>query len=166
VLRGKIRDNAARLIASPPWLATRHYRLDVDAAFHYEKKQSLTGLGLAFGGSPDFSEYYAFMLAYGAKKHFWAIVRVKDYWTHYLDRDIFMGVPGFVHDWDMWNHLTVIREYDTIYLYVNDKKLLDAGQDYSDSDYGGNRRVGLVITSYEMNKHDIDFDNFRLRDLE
>jgi hypothetical protein len=166
VLRGEIRDNAVRLVASPPWLAKSFYRLDMDARFHKQDKQSFDSLGIVFGGNSDFSEYYAFLLAYGADQHFWAIVKVKGYRTRYLDKDKFIGAPGFVRDRDGWNHLTVIRFYDKIFLYINDRKLLDTGEDYHDSDYGANRRVGVVITSYELNFHDIDFDDFELQSYE
>jgi hypothetical protein len=166
MLRGEIWDNAARLVASPPWVASGHFKLEVDARFAYSTKKSLDGLGLVFGGNEDFTEYYAFMLAYGGTQHFWGIYRFDGYRAVSIDRDGYIGAPGFVNDWDGWNHLAVIRDGAKILLYCNGKQLRDLGEDYTDSKYGADRLVGLTITSYELNRHDIYFDNFQLTDLE
>lgn len=166
MLRGEIWDNAVRLVASPPWVASGHFKLEVDARFAYSTKKSLDGLGLVFGGNDDFSQYYAFMLAYGGAQHFWGIWRFENYRAYSLDRDGYIGAPGFVRNWDGWNHLAVVRDGAKILLYCNGQKLLAAPQDYSDSRYGADRLVGLTITSYELNRHDMDFDNFQLTDLE
>jgi hypothetical protein len=77
-----------------------------------------------------------------------------------------IGAPGFVENWDGWNHLAVIRDGATILLYCNGRQLRDLGEDYTDSKYGADRLVGLTITSYELNRHDMYFDNFQLTDLE
>ncbi|MBL7198715.1 MAG: hypothetical protein ISS56_01055 [Anaerolineae bacterium] len=161
-LRGEIRDNAVRMVASPPWLTDGDYRLEVDAQYEYHHKQSWDGLGLVFGGNSDFTEYYTFMLAYNPEQHFWGIFRIKGFRTESIDRDWWIGSPGFVRNEDGWNHLEVIRVGNKIKLYINGGRIRDLGEDYTDSHYFGARRVGVVITSYEMNYHNINFDNFRL----
>jgi len=165
VLRGEVRDNAVRLVATPGWRPLGDFRLDVDARFRNKKHKSLDGLGLVFGGNDDFSEYYVFMLANGAAQHFWGIFRFEGYDSHSIDRDAYIGAPGFVHDWDGWNRLTVVRVQDQILLYCNGRKMLDQPYDYTDAHYGTNRLVGLTITSYELNWQDVDFENFRLTPL-
>jgi hypothetical protein len=161
-LRGEVRDNAVRMVASPPWWISGDYRVEVDAQFALCTKQSWDGLGLVFGGNDDFTEYYTFMLACNPRQHFWGIFRIEGFRTESIDPDWWIGSPGFVRDENQWNHLEVIRVGNKIKLYINGGRIRDLGQDYVDSHYFGSRRVGVVITSYEMNKQDVNYDNYKL----
>jgi hypothetical protein len=166
VLVGKVRDNSAFVIASPGWRPLGDFQLEVDARFSYDGDQYVNTLGVVFGGNDDWSEWYGFLLSNGGdsieNRPGWAVVR----WDHgdldYLED--FDRAQKFVAGGNHWNHLRVIRRQDTIYVYINGRRLDADNPDdkYIDSHYGTNRQVGVIIGSWELNRGESEFDNFHL----
>jgi hypothetical protein len=198
-----IEDNRANNIAWPGWRPLADFKLEVDARF--SDGEWLNGLGLIFGGNDSWTEYYAFMLGYNFKQHYWSVARVEPrvissasmessdlvrpadmipraYFpivyraepVRYDDRDVdyhwlldthsgWGGTPPDVQWYSRWNHLMVIRVGDTIDVYVNGFHMPHGT--FTDGAYGRNRLVGLLATSYEWSKGEVEFDNFQLTPL-
>jgi hypothetical protein len=169
VLAGHIRDNSARLVASPGWRAFGDFKLEVDARFTSswtikEKLKSYNGLGLAFGGDDEWDEYYALMLGDGGTQHIWALTRHENGRTKYLVNNGYRGAPNYVKDWNGTNHLAVKRIGNTIRVYCNGRRLPNG---YAEDDtYGPGRLIGLTITSYEFDDGEMEFDNFLFTPLQ
>ncbi len=167
----ELRDNSANNVAWPGWRPLADYRLEVDARFSDGKW--LNSLGLIFGGNDNWTEYYAFMLAYNFKQHFWSVARVEprpgsnpvELEYHWL-LDTYSGwggTPPDVQWYSRWNHLMIVRVDDRIAVYVNGFHM--PGGTFTDGTYGRNRLVGLLATSFELNKGEVEFDNFQLTPL-
>ena len=151
--------------------------LEVDARFDAPEQlppdpptfQTRNGLGMVFGGSDDWYQYYAFMLGFWGKQPAWAVIRfdgIGDGENKGLRS--YSGAPDFVKGWDHWNHLVVIRIRDRISVYVNGFIMPIPGPYYTyfqDGKYGTNRLVGLTVTSWEANMGKMEFDDFRLTPL-
>jgi hypothetical protein len=165
VFVGEIRDNSANNVAWPGWRPLADFKLEVDARFAVPNW--LNGLGLIFGGNDDWTEYYAFMLIYNFSQHSWAVVRADPRpGTGDVDYDWLRGPRGVsadVRPWKNWNHLTVVRIGDTMEVLVNGVQMPNGI--VTDGTYGRNRLVGLLTTSHELNKGEVEFDNFKLTPL-
>ena len=171
VLGVVISDNSARAVIAPRlpgWRPLGDFKLEVDARFTSDEWQN--GLGLAFGGNDDWSEYYAFMLSFNFEQHYWTVARFKDNSTTYLTNGGWRGGTNFMASQYGWNHLTVVRRGNEIKVYCRDintgvDKLLPGGTAV-DATYGADRLVGLTVTSYEWATGQMEFDNFELTALE
>jgi hypothetical protein len=157
---GLIEDNSANSIAYPGWRPSGDFVLSADARF--SDGEWMNALGLVFGGSDDWQEYYGFLLAYNFRQHYWAVVRARPPEQNhtYLSDDEWGGVPNFVQWYSRWNTLMVVRQGASIEVYCNGIHM--PGGTYTDSRYGANRLVGLLVTSYEWAKGEIEFDNFEV----
>lgn len=162
----EIRDNSANNVAWPGWRPLADFKLEVDARFADGKW--LNGLGLIFGGNDDWTEYYAFMLAYNFAQHYWSVGRAdprpgSDPVDIDYDWFVWGGSPPDVRWYGDWNHLTVVRVGSEIRVYVNGFHM--PGGTFIDGTYGRNRLVGLLATSHELNKGEVEYDNFQLTPL-
>jgi hypothetical protein len=171
-LLAHIRDNAAGIVVSPLWRTQGDFELEVDARFSSEhtiehRHKSYNGLGLVFGATEDFSEFYAFMLADGGAQHIYAVVHVKDFRFDYIYD--WRGAPAdtrYIKPWDGWNRLKVVRRGDQIQIYSNvEDNPLPGGRDLRDSRLGDGY-VGLIVTSYEWSNGEMEFDNYELTYLD
>jgi hypothetical protein len=158
-----VRDNSAMIVASPGWRPSGDFKLEVDGQHLAPLKKSFSGLGLAFSGDDEWTGYYALMIAAGAAQNFWAVVRFDNTRANYLTNSGYRGGPGFMKDWDETNRLMIVRIGDMIKAYCNGKAL--PGGKAIDDHYGPGRQVGLVVTSYEFDWAEMDFDNFQLTPL-
>jgi len=162
-LKVTIQDNSATIIAWPGWRPQGDFKLEVDA--YFDNAWWMNGLGLVFGGSDDWKEYYELIIAYNPNALYWGLRRFNRDGTIHDLRSI-GGGPNTMN-WKGWNHLIVIRQGVDIYVYGYDvyssPRLL--GGPYRDSSYGSNRLVGLVATSFEGDEGGVLFDNFRLTPL-
>ena len=163
-LVGEVRDNSGNSIAYPGWRPLGDFKLEADARF--SDGRWMNALGLVFGGSDDWQEYYGFLIAFNFKQHYWAVVRAKppEQSHSYLSDGAWGGVPGgVVHSESRWNHLMIVREGSSIRVYSNGIHMPNGT--YSDSHYGSKRLVGLLMTSYEWDRGEVEFDNFELTPL-
>jgi hypothetical protein len=175
-LVGKIWDNSGWVVASPGWRPLGDFRLEVDAHF----KSDIVGnyvntLGLVFGGGKPvwhpqrelwvLSEFYEYALAYKSAQHLWTVRRRDANWNvHYLQG--WGGVPSFVGSRDRWNHFEVLRIQDKIHVYCNGRRMpSQPAEGYTDGTYGTNRLVGVSIGSWELDRGEMEFDNFALTPL-
>ncbi|MBN1582377.1 MAG: hypothetical protein JXA89_16845 [Anaerolineae bacterium] len=178
LLYAEIRDNADRFVAYPGWRPQGDFRLEVRASFDRPDDgdtppfQTRNGLGLVFGASDDWTEQYAYMLGYWGVQHAWALIRYDgkkpDGSDISKDLSSYGGAPWFVKGFDSWNHLSVRRVKDLIYLYCNGHRMPMPEPYYTyiqDGRYGTNRLVGLTITSWEASYDRIEFDDFKLTPL-
>lgn len=178
LLYAEIRDNADRFVAWPGWRPQGDFTLEVRARFDRPYKgpeppfQTRNGLGLIFGASNDMTQHYAYMLGYWGVQHAWGLIRYDGKTpeggdiSENLSR--YGGAPGFVNGFDAWNHLSVTRIKDLIYLYCNGYQMPMPAPYYTyvqDGTYGTNRLVGLTITSWEGSFDKIEFDDFKLTPL-
>jgi len=164
VLAVTISDNSARAVIAPEkpgWRPSGDFMLEVDARFTTDEWQN--GLGLVFGASQDWSEYYDFKIAFNFEQHYWAVARFKDNAVTYLTNDGWRGGPNFMNNQHSWNHLTVIRQGSEIQVLCNDKLL--PGGTFTDPSFADNLWVGLTVTSYEWDSGQVEFDNFQLTAL-
>ena len=152
-----IRDNSARTVVSPGWRPLGDFKLEVDARFASDEWQN--GLGLAFSGNDTWSDYYAFALSFNFSQPWWAVVAYQNDVQIDLSGG-YNGAPSFVRSGYQWNHLMIIRQQNQIRVYCNDRKMPEGT--YTDSRYGTNRLVGLTVTSYEWDRGEVEFDNFKL----
>ncbi len=160
-----IRDNSALFAYSPGWRPLGDYKLEVDARHVSPNRKTYNGLGLVFDATDDWSEFYALIIAAGGAQHAWAVVRFTNFGddVKYLTNDGYRGAPNFMKGWDSWNHLMVIRRQDGVTVYCNGKKLPDGNT--TDTYHGSQRLVGLMVTSYEFDIGEVEFDNFKLTQL-
>jgi hypothetical protein len=161
VLVGQITDNSALMLAWPQWRPEGDFALQVDARHISLNRSTFNTLGLAFGGTDGWKEFYALVLAEGAPQHYWAVVRYENTRVTYLTH-AYRVAPGFVQPRDGWNRLTVQSIGNEIHVYCNYQKLHDEPIPYKPGEYGPNRLVGLIVASYEFDHGTIEFDNYRL----
>lgn len=152
----RIEDNSAIGVAWPGWRPPTDFQLEVDARFATQEWGN--GLGIVFSGNDAWTEYYAFMLVFNFKKHFWSFARVDP--PEDFNRLSWGGAPSFVRPYKNWNHLMVVRIGSSIRVYCNGIQM--PGGEYTESTYGTGRLVGLLATSYEGSTGEIEFDNFKL----
>ena len=110
-------------------------------------------------------EFYEFALGYKSAQHRWAVRRRDADWdVHHLQE--WGGVPSFVGSYDSWNHLVVERIQDKIHVYCNGRRMPSQPiEGYTDGTYGPNRYVGVSIGSWELDRGEMEFDNFLLTPL-
>jgi hypothetical protein len=174
MLQGRIWDNSAWVVASPRWRPLGDFQLEMDARFVDDRFNNYVNtLGLVFGGeivydargNLTFAEFYEFTLAYNKAQHLWAVRRRNADWT-VVDLDDFDGVPSFVGSYDSWNHFRVRRILDKIHVYCNGRRMPgQPSEGYTDGTYGTRRMVGVSVGSWELDRGDMDFDNFLLTPL-
>jgi hypothetical protein len=152
-------DNSATMIAYPGWRPLGDFQIDADIRFRDGEWQN--GVGVVFGGNDDWSEYYVFLLAWNFDHPGWGFARAHDGKYTWLSR--IEGAPATVHWFSEWNHITIVRTGSNIRIYCNGVKL--PGADYEDSNYGTNRHVGVIATTYEIAKGKNEYDNFVLTPL-
>ncbi len=167
----KILDNSDRWIFHPGWRALGDFRLEVDARFLWASDplppQTFSGLGLTWGGNDTWSQGYHYLFGFGGEQFSWVVSRF-DGLTAITHLTVPGGTPPYVNNWDNWNHLTIVRVRDRIYVYCNGQAMPLPGPYYDylvDSTYGTNRLVGLTTTSWEWSQDEIEFDNFTLTPL-
>lgn len=174
-LYSKIKDNSDRWIIYPGWRPMGDFSLEVDARFLWpndpSSPQTYSGLGMVWGGNDTWMEGYGYLLGFAGEQHSWGVSRfdgmsggkpIVTNLTHWG------GAPGFVKNWDNWNHMAISRIRDRIYVYCNGYPMPLPGPYYdflSDNKYGTNRLVGLTVTSWEWSQDEIEFDNFTLTPL-
>jgi len=163
-----IQDNSAMMVSWPGWRPSGDFKLEVDGRHLAPSNKSFNGLGLAFSADDDWTGFYALMLAAGAAQHFWAVTRFERldsgrYKTRYLTNGGYRGGTNFMKSGTSPNRLMVARIGDVINAYCNGRKL--PGGTAIDDHYGPGRLVGLIVTSYEFNYGEIEFDNFQLTPL-
>lgn len=166
-LAGHIRDNSGFFVASPGWQSYGAFSLEVDGRHTGPLNEAgnpvktANGLGLAFGANDDWSDYYALILSSGGAQHFYAIV-------HYVGKQATIlsnggryrgGDPTVVKNWAQTNRLAVAVRDGTIKAYCNGKEL--PGGIVNGVSFAGNH-VGLIVTSYEFDEGEVQFDNFQL----
>lgn len=167
-LVGQALDNSLVMIASPGWRALGDFTLEVDGRFSSPAEgQYVNSLGLAFGGNDDWTEFYAYLLVYYMAQPQWGVARVRwreDWgrweWNYLDDYD---GAPSHVRGYDGTNHLKVVRVEDRILVSCNGIDM--PGGLYTDGTYGTNRQVGVIVTAWELNWGQYEFDNFALTPL-
>ena len=174
ILHGMIWDNSAWVVASPGWRPLGDFQLEMDARFVDDRFNNYVNtLGLVFGGeivydargNLTFAEFYEFTLAYNKAQHLWAVRRRNANWS-VVDLDDFDGVPSFVGSYDSWNHLRILRILDKIHVYCNGRRMPgQPSEGYTDGTYGTNRMVGVSVGSWELDRGDMHFDNFKLTPL-
>ena len=159
-------DNRANFVAYPDWRPLGDFQIDADIRFR--DGEWLNGVGVVFGGETaerngreQWIEYYAFLLAWNFKQHNWGFARVRDNNYTWLTR--MGGAPATVRWFSEWNHVTIVRRGSNIKIYCNGVQLPKA--DYDDGTYGTNRLVGVLATTYEINKGKNEYDNFLLTPL-
>jgi len=172
-LYSKILDNSDRWIIHPGWRPLGDFQLEVDARFLWEYNpnnmppQTFSGLGLVWGGNDTWSQGYGYHIGFGGYQFTWAIARY-DGPSAFTYLANWGGAPDFVHNWDNWNHLSIVRIRDYIYVYCNGYPMPLPPPYYNylvDGTYGTNRLVGLTVTSWEWSQDEIEFDNFKLTPL-
>jgi hypothetical protein len=166
-LAGHIRDNSGFFAASPGWKSYGAFSLDVDGRHTGPLNdagnpvKTANGLGLAFGANDDWSNFYALILSSGGAQHFYAIV-------HYVGKQATIvsnngryrgGDMTIMHPWAQTNRIGVTVRDGVIKAYCNGKEL--AGGMVSGVSFAGNN-VGLIVTSYEFDEGEVQFDNFQL----
>jgi len=166
-LAGHITDNSGFFVGSPGWKSYGAFSLAVDGRHTGPLNEAgnppktANGLGLAFGANDDWTDFYTLILSSGGAQHFWAIV-------HYQGRDATIvsnngryrgGDMTTMHPWAQTNRLMVTVRDGTIKAYCNDKEL--AGGMVSGIRFAGNN-VGLIVTSYEFDEGEVEFDNYEL----
>jgi len=152
----RIEDNSAVGVAWPGWRPLADFELEADARFATQEWGN--GLGIVFGGNDTWTEYYAFMLVFNFKQHFWSFARVEP--TDDFNRLSWGGAPNFVRPYKNWNHLKVVRIGSSIRVYCNGIQMPNG--EYTDATYGAGRLVGVLATSYEGSTGEVEFDNFKL----
>ena len=162
-LLGHVTDNSAMLVTWPGWRVSGDYKIEVDARHIGPLHKSFNGLGLVFNATDDFNHFYALMLAMGAAQNFWALVRFENTRARYETNHGYRGGPGFMNDWDRWNHLEVRVIDGMINVYCNGRWL--PGGEAEGTYLADNRLVGLVATSYEFDNAEIEYDNLKLTPL-
>jgi len=166
-LAGHIRDNSGFFVGSPGWKSYGAFSLEVDGRHTGPLNEAgnppktANGLGLAFGANDDWSDFYTLILSSGGAQHFWAIV-------HYHGKNATIvsnngryrgGDMTTMHPWAQTNRLSVTFRDGTIKAYCNGKEL--AGGIVNGVSFAGNN-VGLIVTSYEFDEGEVEFDNYRL----
>jgi len=166
LLKVTITDNSARAVIAPKkpgWQPEHNFRLEVDARFTSDEWQN--GLGLVFGASDDWSEYYDFKISFNFEQHYWAVARFEDNTVTYLTNGGWRGAdPLKIYNQYSWNHLTVIRQGSEIQVMCNGENL--PGGTFIDPSFPDNYWVGLTVTSYEWASGTMEFDNFQLTSLD
>lgn len=173
----EIKDNADRVVSSPGWRPLGDFALEVDARFDAPQTfppdlpvfQTRNGLGMVFSGSDNWYQYYAYMLGFWGSQPAWSVQRFDGINKgENVSLSAYGGAPPYVKGFDGWNHLTVVRVKDLIYVYANGYQMPMPAPYYDyirDGTYGTNRLVGLTVTSWEVNFGKMEFDNFRLTPL-
>jgi hypothetical protein len=162
-LLGHVTDNSALIVTWPGWRVRGDYMIEVDARHVGPMHKSFNGLGLVFNATDSFDHFYALMIAMGAAQNFWALVRFENTRARYETNHGYRGGPGFMKDWDGWNHLEVRVVDGEINVYCNGKWLpggMAVGKYLADD-----RLVGLVATSYEFDNAEVEYDNLKLTPL-
>jgi hypothetical protein len=169
-LVGNVTDNSALMLTWPGWFTRDDFKLEVDARHVGPLHKSFNGLGLVFNlriseEDPRDHHFYALMIAMGAAQNFWALVRFDNTRATYLTNDGYRGGPGFMRDWDGWNHIEVRVVDGYIAVFCNDKALPGRTLPVEGTYLAEGRLVGLVATSYEFDNAVVEFDNFKLTPL-
>jgi hypothetical protein len=160
---GYITDNSALMVAWPGWRIRGDYKLEVDARHVSPHRKSFNGLGIAFNATDDWKRFYALMLAAGGAQHAWAVVDFNDTHAKYLTNGGYRGGPNFMRNWENYNHLEIRVIDGQIHAYCNGKWL--PGGTATGKVLADDRRVGIVVTSYEFSNGLVEFDNFQLTPL-
>jgi hypothetical protein len=160
-----ITDNSALLLAWPGWRPQEDFELEVDARFVSPDSRTFNSLGLAFGGTDDWNDFYTLVLAQGGEQHLWAPIRFVNAKGQYLANGGYRLAPDFVRPRFEWNRLMVRSIGDRIFMYGNGQRLHDEPIVYERPGDGVNRLVGLVALSYEFDHGILVFDNYRLAPL-
>jgi hypothetical protein len=166
-LAGHITDNSGFFVGSPGWKSYGPFAVSVDGRHTGplneagDPPKTANGLGLAFGANDDWSDFYALILSSGGAQHFYAIV-------HYQGKNATIvsnngryrgGDMTVMHPWAQTNRLSVTFRDGVIKAYCNGKEL--AGGMVSGIHLAGNN-VGLIVTSYEFDEGEVEFDNYEL----
>jgi hypothetical protein len=173
-LAANVWDNSGWVVASPGWRPLGDFRVEVDAHFVTANYNNYVNtLGLVFGGEIvqdvvgnwTVAEFYEFVLAYKSAQHQWAVRRRDADWS-VRDLQPFGGVPSFVGSWGYWNHFVVLRIQDKIHVFCNGRRMpSQPPEGFTDGTYGTNRLVGVSIGSWELDRGEMEFDNFLLTPL-
>jgi hypothetical protein len=167
---GHVTDNSALMAAWPTWELSGDYMLEVDARHVSPMQKSFNGLGLAFNlevseTDPRDHDFYVLMLANGAAQHFWAVAHFTDTEATYLTNGGYRGGTNFMRAWDEWNQLEIRVVDGAIYSLINDNWLPNGTVEANEVNLVDGRLAGLVLTSYEFDEGEMEFDNFRLTRL-
>jgi hypothetical protein len=166
-LLGHVTDNSALFASWPSWQVSGDFMLEVDARHLSPLKKSFNGLGLIFNlevneDKPTNHDFYALMLAMGAAQNFWTVAHFTDTDATYLTNSGYRGGPNFMNDWDEWNQLEIRVIDGAIYSFCNDKWLPGGIVEAHEVHMVAGRVVGVVLTSYEFDNGEMEFDNFKL----
>jgi len=107
--------------------------------------------GIQFGINEDWSELYEFVVedtSFSIWRYQWGGWSLIHDWT----------ASSYIHTGTTWNRLKVIRDGESIAAYVNDQLLTT----FTDSNFIGLKRIGLVAYSTESKGCETRFDDFSL----
>jgi len=165
-----VTDNSAMMASWPTWELSGDYMLEVDARHVSPLNKSFNGLGLVFNlevsdTDPRNHDFYVLMLANGAAQHFWTVAHFHDTEATYLTNGGYRGGTNFMHSYDHWNQLEVRVVDGAIYTLINKHWLPNGTVEANEVHLVEGRLAGLVVTSYEFDEGEMEFDNFRLTQL-
>ena len=109
--------------------------------------------GLIFGLSADWSQFYTFEIETEPSGYYVIYKYSSGTWSVLAE-----GASSALYTRDALNHIAVERNGASIKAYANGSLIAAV----TDDSYGGTRRIGLIVTSFNSPHLDIQFDNFRV----
>ena len=112
--------------------------------------------GLLFGMSADGTQLYTFEISPDGSYTIWRYDPASTSWTSLAN-----GSSRYINNGAASNHLVIERIGSSLKAYANGQLLVAL----NDSNYTGQRSIGVVAEEYRSTNLDIRFDNFMVSDL-